>query len=181
MKEQVLNKARAFKGINDLAMKGEIVVYGSTYMAGFPFYELINKSQLENAVYNRSIAGMTISEALELLQPCVLDIRPSKVFLHLGEEDFDQPDSFETYSAIVNRISAELPDAKIYLICLQNENAGQFNKRLSELSNKKNIFCIRFSSARRDGIQYKSQFKELSCFFRNHPIMFSEAFAISSL
>lgn len=179
MKEQVLSRANAFKGVNELAMKGEIVVYGSTYMANFPFYELINKSKLESAVYNRSIADMTIDEALELLQVCVLDIKPGKVFLHLGEKDFDQADAVEKYTKIVQRISTELPDTKIYLITVQNKQAQAFNKRILELDNRKNIFGIRFSAP--DSNDYKGQFKKLSCFFRSKPLSFTDAFAMAGL
>ena len=52
MKEYVRAKANAMKKINDLTLPGEIVIFGSTYMSEFPIYELINKSNLENAVYN---------------------------------------------------------------------------------------------------------------------------------
>lgn len=179
MKEQVLSRANAFKGVNELAMKGEIVVYGSTYMANFPFYELINKSKLENAVYNRSIAGMTIEEALELLQVCVLDIKPGKVFLHLGEMDFDQLDAVEKYTQIVQRISTELPDTKVYLMTVQNKKAQDFNERILELSNRGNICGIRFAAP--DSNDYKEQFKKLSCFFRSKPLTFSDAFAMAGL
>ena len=63
MKSSVLERANAYIGLNAIALKGEIVVYGSSYMANFPFYELINRCHLENAVYNRSIDGMTSEEA----------------------------------------------------------------------------------------------------------------------
>ena len=78
MNEQVLLRAKAFEELNDLALKGEIVVFGSTYMAQFPFYELINRSCLETAVYNRSIPHMTLPEALELLPDCVLALEPER-------------------------------------------------------------------------------------------------------
>lgn len=179
MQEQVLSKAEAFKGINALAMRGEIVVYGSTYMANFPFYELINKSYMENAVYNRSIAGMTIAEAKELLQICVLDIKPNKVFLHLGEKDFDAVGAAENYAAIVRQIHSELPQTNIYLIGIQNERASTFNKEIAALCNQKNIFYIHFSGA--DGSNYKHRFLELSCFFRNRRMNMAEAFVVGNL
>ena len=65
MKEKVKLSANAMIGINDLTLKGEIVVFGSTYMANFPLYELINKYHFENAIYNRSIIGLTTSEGLK--------------------------------------------------------------------------------------------------------------------
>ena len=61
MQEKVKIKANAFKNVNELALKNEIVIYGSTYMANFPFYELSKKIKLENAIYNRSIEDLTIN------------------------------------------------------------------------------------------------------------------------
>lgn len=179
MKEQVLNRAKAFKGINALAIRGEVVIFGSTYMANFPFYELINKSRMENAIYNRSIADMTLPEAEVLLQDCVLDIQPDKIFLNLGEKDFDRDDAVEIYTKIVHRICGTLPAARIYLIALQDEKAKQFNKQIAALCNGKNIHFINFS-AQNNG-NYKGQFKELSCFFRSKPLNMIDAFAIASL
>lgn len=177
MREQILSKANAFRAVNELAMKGEIVIYGSTYMANFPFYELINKSRLENAVYNRSIGEMTTEEALELLQVCVLDIKPGKVFLHLGETDYDREGTAETYAKIVGKIRSALPDTKIYLIAVQDKNAQIFNKRVTELTSRENVEYVRFGMIE----DYKRQFKELSCFFRSRSLNFSDAFAIAGL
>lgn len=176
MREQVLNSANAFRGINDLAMKGEIVVFGSTYMAGFPFYELVNRSQLEHAVYNRSIPDITLEEALELLPVCVLALRPSKVFLQLGEGETSDPHASERYRRVVTRLRQELPETKVYLIGVQGTDATPFNQQLATLCDNKTVFGISLSSH-----GYKGQFRELSCFFRSRPITFPEAFAIAAL
>lgn len=178
MREYVLKKAAAFRGINDLTMKGEIVIFGSTSMADFPFYDLINKSRLENAVYNRSISGLTIEEALEVLPDCVLAIKPKKVFLSLGEEDTLNAASMEQYAQLVRTIRTALPSTKLYLICLpeKNEKTAVFNDNLTKLCDNRNIFPIRFSAQ-----NYRQQFLELSCFFRNNPITFTEAFAVAAI
>ncbi len=180
MKRQVLQRALAYGSLNDLALKDGIVVYGSTYMAEFPFYELINKSQLEDAFYNRSIPGMDLSEALELLPECVIALRPGKVFLHLGEEDYDRPDAVETYTAIVEQLRTALPDTAIYLIGLQEEGAASFNEAISRLSDRKNVSYLHLTAAPL-ALDFKRQFKELSSFFRSHPITCAEAFAVAEL
>ena len=97
MKTSVQEKANAYKGINEIALKGEIVIFGSSYMANFPFYELINKFHLDSAVYNRSIDGMTAAEAEELLRSCVLEIAPRKIFLQLGEADGSKAEVLHHY------------------------------------------------------------------------------------
>ena len=55
MKESIKLSANCMIGVNDLILKGEIVIFGSTYMANFPLYEFVNKYHFENAIYNRSI------------------------------------------------------------------------------------------------------------------------------
>ncbi|MBQ9079902.1 MAG: hypothetical protein IJY27_02410 [Clostridia bacterium] len=184
MKEDVLTKANAFKDINELALRGEIVIFGSTYMSGFPFYDLINKSKLEHAVYNRSIEGLTIDEAIEIAQTCVADIKPSKVFLALGEEDSDDPHAAEKYTALVNQLRALLPAAKFYLICLQSESnyAIKFNQNIAKLCDGKKVFRIEFAvSNLSQAALYKERFKELCRFFRSQSISFSDAFAMADI
>lgn len=185
MKENVLTKANAYKGINEISMKGEIVIFGSTYMAGFPFYELTNKCNLENAVYNRSIPDLTISEAKEILQDCVLSLKPCKVFLGLGEEDCGCPDAILKYTEIVNIIRKELPHAKLYLICLTDESAyaNKFNENIISLCKKdKKINYIKFNTADFSAaIQYKEWFRQMSCFFRDNSLNMANAFAMANL
>ncbi|MBQ3235523.1 MAG: hypothetical protein IJA97_05125 [Clostridia bacterium] len=180
MKENVKLSANAIIGINDLALKGEIVVFGSTYMAGFPLYEFIKKYHFENAIYNRSIAGLTTSEALEIVQDCIISIRPSKIFIALGEEDENNVDAIKDYNQIIKLIQSALPKSKIYLICLQGNTpyVERFNANIRYLCDNKKIFSIRFiSSSSTETGAYKAQFKQLSCFFRNKPLTMVEAFA----
>ena len=41
MNAKISEKVKFYKEFNELAVKGEIAVFGSTYSAEFPFYELI--------------------------------------------------------------------------------------------------------------------------------------------
>lgn len=162
MKEYVLKKAAAFKGINELSMKGEIVIFGSTYMANFPFYELINKSKLENAVYNRSIADMTLEEAMSVLPECVLALKPNKIFLSLGEEDLKDKTSVSKYRNIISALRASLPHSTLYLITLPHKNEAEnaFNSAVIGLCDDKTVFSISLVDA-----DHKAQFLQLCHFF----------------
>ena len=130
MKESVKIAADTMIGLNDITLKGEIVVFGSTYMSKFPLYELINKSRLEYAVYNRSIAGLTVKEALEIVRDCIIAIRPSKVFVALGEEDEKNKDAIKQYNEIVQKMRAEMPKCQIFLIELLGD--GAYEKEFNE-------------------------------------------------
>lgn len=184
MKENIRVKATAMKEINDISMKGEIVVFGSTYMSHFPLYELVNKCMIENAVYNRSIEGLTVRDALEIVKDCVISISPCKIFLSLGEEDENDPDAMLRYSHLVSYIRSELPECRLYLIGLTGSGkyVEDFNKNIISLCDNKRIKYIDFvSKPASEMTLYKARFKQLSCFFRSKPLTSGEAFAIASI
>ncbi|MBR7185581.1 MAG: hypothetical protein IKD37_08250 [Clostridia bacterium] len=184
MKASVQAMAAAMKGINDLALKGEIVVFGSTYMAGFPLYELVNRCRLESAVYNRSIAGLTLDDAVEIVQTCVIELRPSKLFLALGEEDEADPDAIKKYAALVAHIRAKLPACRLYLICLPGESsyAARFNQHIQTLCDGCKVSSIEFvSPPLPESALAKVRFKQLSSFFRSKPLKMPDAFALAEL
>lgn len=182
MKEKVKLSANAMIGINELTLKGEIVVFGSTYMANFPLYELINKYHFENAIYNRSIAGLTTSETLEIVQDCIITINPAKVFIALGEEDENNINAIKEYNQIVKLLQSALPQSKIYLIYLQGNTpyTERFNANILSLCDNQKICSIRFASSSTESNVYKTQFKQLSCFFRDKPLTMVEAFAMAN-
>jgi len=184
MKEYVLDKAKSMKKINDLALPGEIVIFGSTYMSGFPIYELINKCKSENAVYNRSVKGLTVKEAIEILDDCVVDIHPNKIFISLGEEDESNPNAFSEYADLVCAIRQKLPETIIYLIGLINSSpfAESFNKSILSLCDNKTVNYVDLvKKAPSENALFKAQFKQISCFFRTTPITMGDAFELTSL
>lgn len=184
MKEYVRAKANAIKKFNDLALPGEIVIFGSTYMSEFPIYELTNKCKLENAVYNRSVKGLTVTEAIEILDDCVVDIHPNKVFIALGEEDESNPNAVSEYADLISTIRQKLPKTTVYLIGLINESAfaESFNKSMLSLCDDKNVKYIDLvKKGPSENALFKAQFKQISCFFRTKPITMSDAFSLTSL
>lgn len=184
MKDAVLRKAMMFQSYNKIALKGEVVVYGSTSMANFPFYELINKSNLQNAIYNRSIEGMTVAEARALLDMCVLPLKPKKLFLSLGEIDEDVEVACLEYAEILKRVRVMLPDCKVYVIypLERDERVRAFNAAIASLCDEKNVIAIRFPGGGEEAsLNYKKRFKILSCFFRDARPSMSDMFAIADL
>ena len=184
MKENVRTQADMMKKINDLTIPGGIVVFGSTYMSSFPLYELVNKCTFENAVYNRSIKGLTVTEALEIVKDCVIDMHPSKVFIALGEEDEGDPYIAEKYARLISMLRSHLPESDLYLIGLTEtgEYADTFNRSIRGLCDGKTVKYIRFTvNHTSERSLYKARFKQLSCFFRNNRITMSEAFGMASI
>nr|MBQ4319007.1 hypothetical protein [Clostridia bacterium] len=187
MNELIREKAKEFKYINDIAEKGEIVVFGSSRMADFPFCELVNRYRFENAVYNRSIHCLTIDDAAELLEVCVTDIRPRKVFLSLGEVEaadasFDSDILAKKYAGLIHRLKLCLPDAEVYVIGLFGDGRRTFNGILKQICrSEKAVYIEPLSNAASVEKQYVSLFKQLARYFRNTRIGMADAFAVSEV
>ena len=184
MKESIRLAANAMAGLNDITLKGEVVIFGSTYMSKFPLYELINKSKLECAVYNRSIEGLTVKEALEIVRDCVVAIRPSKAFIALGEADEKDEKSIGQYNELIQRLRTEMPKCDLFLIELlgNSEYAKKFNDNIRSLCDNKSIRSIQFvSPALSETGICKARFKQMSCFFRKKPLTMPEAFAMADV
>lgn len=181
MRAELREKASMFHAINEITMHGEIVVFGSSFMANFPFYELSKKYVMENAVYNRSINDLTVEEAESVLNECVLDIQPSKVFLALGETDENCATALAAYARILKKIKAKLPKTKIYVLPVFPKNGGdryEFNEKLKELTTQQNAtFLSAFSTLTGTDVPYSKLFKQLNRFFRGNRINFAQAFA----
>lgn len=173
MRSSILEKSKVYKICNDIALKNEIVIFGSTYTANFPFYELSQKYYLNNAIYNRSIEGMTIEEAEGVLDDCVLNMKPSKIFLSVGECDRLDENSVTLYREIVVKIKKALPQAEVYVLSVGNNTA--FNNSLKEICTEFNLKYIWIDWGR----SYEAVFKQLACFFRNERITYCDAFRIS--
>lgn len=178
MENNTCEKAKLFKGLNEIALKGEVVVYGSSYMADFPFYELTKKNHLDIAIYNRSIKNLNLSDAAKLLNPCVFELMPSKVFLHFGEDEKLQENSFDLYEDLIKAIKRALPDTIIYIIEIQNNNeaAEKLNRKLFQICDNKKTIFVEFN--RTKYLDFKQQFRKLCYYFRSGSIGFCEAFAM---
>ena len=88
----------AFHAQNQWVRAGGVVLFGADFFAALPVAELNSYFQVESAVYNRSVPGLSVFEAEQLLDVCVLELHPSKVFVNLGERDVTAA-SLETVEA----------------------------------------------------------------------------------
>lgn len=183
MRAELQEKAAMFQAVNEITMRGEIVVFGSSFMANFPFYELSKKYVLENAVYNRSINDLTVTEAESVLNECVLNIKPGKVFLALGETEEKESAALAAYARILKKIKAKLPQTQIYILPVISKNEDsvyEFNEKLRTLSEQQNArFLSVLSSLSCTDSVYEKLFKQLHRFFRSNHLNFAQAFALA--
>lgn len=181
MIEYVRTQAKTMQKINDLTLPGEIVIFGSTYMSNFPMYELVNKSMIESAVYNRSIRGLTVRDALEIVEECVIALRPGKIFVSLGEEDEHNPDTISLYNRLISLLRSALPECELYLIGLTGTGTytESFNQNLIHLCDEKKVWSIHFTKENITETElYKARFKQLSCYFRRSRMTISDAVCV---
>lgn len=78
-----------FGELNAVSMPNGIVFVGSDYFSSLPINELCASFNLDERIYNRSIKGATISDICEVLDSCVFNLQPCKVFFNLGEKEAD--------------------------------------------------------------------------------------------
>lgn len=71
--------------------------------------------------YNRGVGGFITDELLENIDTCILDLKPSKLFINIGTNDLSNPDipiaqMIDHYDQILCQVKAALPDVKLYLM-----------------------------------------------------------------
>lgn len=107
-------KIRRFEEMNKEVVPGQIVCAGSSLMEMFPVEELVKEKQIDMIIYNRGIGGFITDELLENIDTCILDLKPSKLFINIGTNDLSNPDIpiaqiIDHYDQILCQVKAALP------------------------------------------------------------------------
>lgn len=107
---------------NKDAVKGQIVFTGSSLMEMFPIETWV-KELGPNApiVYNRGVGGYRTTDLLLVLDACIFELSPRKVFINIGTNDLsDSTIPLETvmsnYDQIITQIEQKLPQVTIYMM-----------------------------------------------------------------
>ena len=107
---------------NKDAIKGQTVFTGSSLMEMFPIEKWV-KELGPNApiVYNRGVGGYRTTDLLPILDACVFELEPRKVFINIGTNDLsDDTIPLETvmsnYDRIITQIEEKLPGVIIYMM-----------------------------------------------------------------
>lgn len=132
-------KIERYKRLNKFIKRGEIVFVGSSLMEQFPIYELMVDYDINKVIYNRGIGGLTTIELLEILDICVFDLEPSKIFINIGTndmngEDYKVENLILNYDNILGQIIEKLPNTKIYVIAYYPVNREAANNHWMEMT-----------------------------------------------
>lgn len=114
-------KIMHYRKENETIEYKQIVFAGSSLMEMFPISKLLNEHNDSTIIYNRGIGGFISDELLENIDVCILDLKPSKVFINIGTNDLSiesvSIDSLmDHYDKIITKIETAIPDVTIYLM-----------------------------------------------------------------
>ena len=129
-------KAKQFKKFNTFALPGQIVFLGDSLTEFYQIEEFFYNLK----IYNRGIASDTTDGVLERLEENVILIKPRKVFIQIGTNDYHKKNEliFSNIKKIIERIQEALPDTKVYLISLY------------PINHKAKIYSRLFTSSRKN-------------------------------
>ncbi len=153
-------KIARYRELNQKVIPGQIVCAGSSLMEMFPVEKFINEDQLDTTIYNRGIGGFITDELLKNVDVCILDLKPSRLFINIGTNDLSDPaismnQMIANYDRILSIVETKLPDTEIYMMayypinyeaateemkpCLRirtNEKIAAANKAVEKLAEK---------------------------------------------
>lgn len=114
-------KIERYKKMNKTAEKGKIVFAGSSLMEMFPIEQFVKEDNLDIVVYNRGVGGFVTEELLENIDTCIIDLRPSKLFINIGTNDLSDSrrsfeEIFERYEKILSIVTEKVDNVSMYLM-----------------------------------------------------------------
>lgn len=111
-----------FREKNRLAQKGQVVFAGSSLMEMFPVEQWAGElGEGAPKLYNRGVGGYRTDDMLPIVDLCVTELMPRKVFINIGTNDLSDPNvpvetMIERYDQILTKIEEAVPGVRIYLI-----------------------------------------------------------------
>lgn len=169
-----IRKAERFRLLNRDVIPGGIVCAGSSLMEMFPVERFVEEYGWKLRIYNRGIGGYLTTDLLDDLDVCILDLKPSRLFLNIGTNDLSWSSItieqiMDNYERILKRIKAALPECEIYLMayfpinyeaaseamkpCLKirsNERLALANKEVEKLAARCGAMYIDINDALKD-------------------------------
>lgn len=134
-KEQLV---RDYHKLNINAVKGGVVFTGSSLMEMFPIEQWVAEMSIPKPiVYNRGVGGYKTFELLSVIDICVIELKPKKVFINIGTNDLSDAgisidEVISNYDKILTEIESALPDTVIYLMAYYPVNYDAADDNMKE-------------------------------------------------
>ena len=136
-------EVRKYQKLNELAETNGIVVFGGREDMNIFLGELRQAFAIEQKMYNRSIAGLSVKDAVAVYDECVAPITPETVLIHIGEADrkfFEEhPSEFDNkYRELLSHIKSQNKKCRIAVVSLRNYESDpqieEINKHLKYIA-----------------------------------------------
>lgn len=175
LKKETDRKLEIYRRKNQTAEKNQILFVGSSLMEMFPIEEFVRERNLPVTVYNRGIGGYKTEDLMKVLDICVYDLVPRRIFINIGTNDLSDPDisiaqMIANYDWILTDIQKHLPETELYLMayypvnqkaaseemkaCLQirtNAKITAANREVEKLAEKHHAEYINVNASLTDG------------------------------
>ncbi len=114
-------KIARYREENKSAVKGQVVFAGSSLMEMFPIRKLQQEKGDDRMIYNRGVGGFLSGELLAVIDVCVTQLLPAKVFINIGTNDLSWSsipicELMDRYDQILTAIEDAVPGVRIYLM-----------------------------------------------------------------
>ena len=114
-------KIARYREENKSAVKGQVVFAGSSLMEMFPIRKLQQEKGDDRMIYNRGVGGFLSGELLAVIDVCVTQLLPAKVFINIGTNDLSWSsipicELMDRYDQILTAIEDAVPGVRIYLL-----------------------------------------------------------------
>lgn len=174
LKRETERKVALYKELNKDVLPEQILFVGSSLMEQFPINEFIEERGWDIKIYNRGIGGYKTEDLLKVMDVCIYDLKPRRIFINIGTNDLSDPNMtleavMDNYNEIICKIKNELPNADIYMMayypinydaaaewmkdCLKirtNEKINEANKLVEKLAKKHNARYIDINNGLKD-------------------------------
>ncbi|MBQ8281556.1 MAG: lysophospholipase [Lachnospiraceae bacterium] len=116
-----MKKAKNFRKLNKKIQTGKIVCAGSSLMEMFPIEKFLVETGRQTIIYNRGIGGYMVKELHDNLDVCVLDLKPSRLFINIGTNDLSWSSItieqlIKSYESVLEDVYKALPDIEVYVM-----------------------------------------------------------------
>lgn len=167
-----------YREMNELSHQNGIVFFGSNSFSKIRFAELASSFNLDENIYNRSVANQNIDEVCHMLNTCVLDLAPQKVFINMGDYDIknydlDVNEFIAKYEWMLYTINKNTnADIHVVSILSNSAKAKQINTELKKLAVEHGCKYIDITSTIGVADQALKAFSAMKAFIRTKPLTF---------
>ena len=130
-------KIQRYREENKTVVYGQTVFAGSSLMEMFPINKLTAEHNDSTIIYNRGVGGFVTRELLDVIDVCVIDLKPSRVFINIGTNDLSDSSIpiatiMDNYDKIITAIENALPKVEIYLMAYYPVNYEAADENMKE-------------------------------------------------